>query len=62
MINGRFAVTKDTVNDNESFEKLVLAYDHSVRKDSSFAVESIGEEVIDNGQFVYPKLIFHKKK
>lgn len=62
MTNGRFAVTKDTVSDNESFEKLVLAYDQSIRKDSSFAVESIGEELIDNGQFVYPAITFHKKR
>lgn len=61
MQDGRFAVTKDTVGDNESFEKLVLAYDQSIRKDSSFAVESIGEEQIDNGKFVYPELTFKKK-
>ena len=62
MENGRFEVTTNTVNSNETFEKLVLAYDHSVRKDSSFAVENVGEELIDNGQYVYPKMIFHKKK
>lgn len=61
MIDGRFVVTSETVNDNEAFEKLVLAYDQSIRKDSSFAVESIGEEPIDSGQFIYPEIIFKKK-
>lgn len=61
MTDGYFMVNKDTINDNESFEKLVLAYDQSIRKGSSFAVESIGEELIDNGQFVYPEITFRKK-
>lgn len=61
MMDGYFMVNKDTISDNESFEKLVLAYDQSIRKGSSFAVESIGEELIDNGQFVYPEITFRKK-
>lgn len=61
MTDGYFMVNKDTISDNESFEKLVLAYDQSIRKGSSFAVESIGEELIDNGQFVYPEITFRKK-
>lgn len=61
MENGKFAVTKDTVGNNEEFEKLVLAYDQSIRKDSSFAVESIREEQIDNGRFAYPEIVFKKK-
>lgn len=61
MTDGYFMVNKDTINDNESFEKLVLAYDQSIRKGSSFAVERIGEELIDNGQFVYPEITFRKK-
>jgi len=61
MTDGRFAVDKHTITDNESFEKLVLAYDQSIRKGSSFAVEHIGEELIDNGQFIYPELTFRKK-
>lgn len=61
MKDGYFMVNKHTINDNESFEKLVLAYDQSIRKGSSFAVERIGEELIDNGQFVYPEITFRKK-
>lgn len=62
MIDGRFVVTKETVNNNEAFEKLVLAYDQSIRKDSSFAVERIGEELIDSGQFIYPEIVFKRKR
>lgn len=61
MTDGYFMVNKDTINDNESFEKLVLAYDQSIRKGSSFVVQSIGEALIDNGQFVYPEITFRKK-
>lgn len=61
MTNGQFVVSKEDITDNESFEKLVLAYDESIRKDSSFKVVNIGEELIDNGQFVYPEITFSKK-
>ena len=61
MTEGRFMVRKEDITDDETFEKLVLAYDHSIRKDSSFKVVNIGEELIDNGQFVYPEITFCKK-
>uniref|UniRef100_UPI004055DEC5 Wadjet anti-phage system protein JetA family protein n=1 Tax=Agathobacter sp. TaxID=2021311 RepID=UPI004055DEC5 len=61
MIEGRFSVTKDTINSNEDFEKLVLAYDWSIRKDSSFCVEKVGETQIDNGKYVYPEITFRHK-
>ena len=61
MTEGRFIVTKEDITDNESFEKLVLAYDQSIRKDSSFKVMNISENLIDNGQFVYPEITFVKK-
>ena len=38
MVNGTFTVTSDTVSSLEDFEKLVLAYDDSVRKDSPYRV------------------------
>lgn len=61
MTEGRFIVTKEDITDNESFEKLVLAYDQSIRKDSSFKVMNNSENLIDNGQFVYPEITFVKK-
>lgn len=61
MEDGRFAVTKDTINDDMAFEKLVLAYDQSIRRDSSFKAEIVGEDLIDNGSFRYPEMVFKKK-
>lgn len=61
MQDGCFTITKDTVGDNETFEKLVLAYDQSIRKDSSFIAEIVGEEMIDNGKFIYPRIVFRNK-
>ena len=61
MDNGRLAVTEDTVASPEDFEKLVLAYDSSVRKDSPYRVREQDVEVIDNGRYRYPGLVFEKK-
>lgn len=61
MKDGYFSVTQDTIKSNEDFEKLVLAYDQSIRKDSSFKVGKIGEQLIDNGKYVYPELVFVEK-
>ena len=62
MKDGRMEVTQDTVCSEEDFEKLVLAYDRSSRKDSPFRVREDEEgEVVDNGRFRYPKLVFERK-
>lgn len=62
MKDGRLEVTKNTVSSEEDFEKLVLAYDSSARKDSPFRVREDEEgEVVDNGRFRYPKLVFERK-
>ena len=61
MDNGRLAITEDTVASTEDFEKLVLAYDSSVRKDSPYRVREQDVEVIDNGRYRYPGLVFEKK-
>ncbi len=62
MREGRFEVTKETVNCNEDFEKLVLAYDQSIRRDSSFVAEIVGEDLIDNGKYSYPEIEFKTKQ
>ena len=46
----------------EDFEKLVLAYDNSVRKDSPYRVREQDTEAIDNGRYRYPALVFEQKK
>ena len=62
MENGRLEVTAETIASPEDFEKLVLAYDSSARKDSPFRVRENEEgEVVDNGRFRYPKLVFERK-
>ena len=62
MKDGKLEVTKDTVCSEEDFEKLVLAYDSSARKDSPFRVRENEEgEMVDNGRFRYPKLVFERK-
>ena len=59
MKDGRLEVTKDTISSTEHFEKLVLAYDSSTRKDSPYRVKEQG--IIDNGKYRYPNLVFERK-
>ena len=61
MVNGRFAVTEDTVSSPEDFEKLVLAYDDSVRKDSPYRVLDQEVPVVEHAGYRYPALVFVKK-
>lgn len=59
MKDGCLEVTKDTISSTEDFEKLVLAYDSSTRKDSPYRVKEQG--IIDNGKYRYPNLVFERK-
>lgn len=61
MEDGRLELTKDTIASPEDFEKLVLAYDGSARRDSPYRVREQDVEVIDNGRYRYPKLVFERK-
>ncbi len=60
--NGRMEVTKDTVGSPDEFEKLILAYDYSTRRKSMYQVEEQEAELIDNGRYRYPKLVFVRRK
>lgn len=60
--NGRMEVTEDTVKTAEDFEMLILAYDYSTRRKSIYAVEDQEPELIDNGRYRYPKLVFVRRK
>ena len=62
MKDGKLEVTKDTITSEEDFEKLVLAYDSSVRKDSPYRVREEEAEIVDNGRFKYPRLTFERRK
>ena len=65
MKDGVMEVTAQTVENEEDFDKLILAYDYSVRRKSLFkAVPSRQEDdvqMIDNGSYCYPKLIFIRR-
>lgn len=59
---GNVIVGKDTVQNDEEFEKLILAYDYAIKKNSSFSVNVNAAESIDNGTYCYPKLTFIRKE
>lgn len=61
MEDGLLELTEDTITSPEEFEKLVLAYDGSTRKDSPYRVKEQDVELIDNGRYRYPRLVFEKK-
>ncbi len=60
--NDRMEVKEDTVGSPEEFEKLILAYDYSTRRKSMYQVEEQETELIDNGRYRYPKLVFVRRK
>ena len=53
---------KDTVSNDEEFEKLILAYDYSTRLKSSYEVEDQEPEMIHNGRYTYPGFVFARRK
>lgn len=61
MTDGRLEVTGDTVGSKEDFERLVLAYDSSTRRDSPYRVREEAEEIVDNGKYRYPRLVFERR-
>mgnify|MGYP007110102162 FL=1 len=62
MENGIMAVDKDTVSNDEEFEKLILAYDYSTRLKSAYEVEDQEPEMIHNGRYTYPGFVFARRK
>ncbi|RED89161.1 Wadjet anti-phage system protein JetA family protein [Cohnella phaseoli] len=61
MVDGKMTVTADTVQSDEEFEKLVLAYDYSTRRDSLYKLLEQEVEEIDNGKYIYPNMVFVRK-
>lgn len=61
-IAGNVQIDEDAVQSDEDFEKLILAYDYAVKRNSRFQVDVAATEVVDNGKYVYPKLSFIKKQ
>lgn len=61
MTSGTAQITDDTVQSDQDFEKLILAYDYAIRRNSAFAVKEEDGDLIDNGRYKYPKLTFTRK-
>ena len=54
---GTLHITEET-----AFEKLILAYDYSTRKNSKYRVLNEEETVIQNGKYQYPALKFVRRR
>ena len=59
---GNVQIDEEAVKSDEDFEKLILAYDYAIKRNSSFQVDVSAEETVDNGSYIYPKLTFIKKQ
>ena len=57
MDAGTLHITEET-----AFEKLILAYDYSTRKNSKYRVLNEDETVIQSGQYQYPALKFVRRR
>lgn len=60
MENGKAVIAEDTIQNDEDFEKLILAYDYALTKGSSIKAKE-REKQIDNGSYVYPALVFEER-
>lgn len=62
MQDGKMRVEEDTISTDEDFEKLILAYDYSTRKNSLYQVEDLEPEMIHNSGYAYPRFVFMRRK
>lgn len=71
MKDGVLEVTVQTVTGEEDFEKLILAYDYSIRKKSAFQVVVMDDEsgsgdgmpeMLESHGYRYPRLTFIRRK
>ena len=60
MEDGILSTSDLSVEDEETFDKLILAYDLCMRKNSKYEVR-VSDKQLHNGKFSYPKLIFSRK-
>ena len=54
--------SKISLMDEEAFEKLILAYDYSTRKNSKYMVLEEEPDQIENGSYKYPALKFERRR
>ena len=69
LFNGFDTITKTEMDaskislmDEEAFEKLILAYDYSTRKNSKYMVLEEEPDQIENGSYKYPALKFVRRR
>ena len=53
--------SKIDISDEENFEKLILAYDYSTRKNSKYMILEEEPEIIEHGPYKYPALKFVRR-
>ena len=53
--------SKLDITDEEAFEKLILAYDYSTRKNSKYMILEEEPEIVENGVYKYPALKFVRR-
>ena len=58
MKDGRMEVTEDTVENDGDFEKLILAYDESIRRKSTYMAETEDPAPVTKGPYTYPGFVF----
>lgn len=61
MEDGVLETDRITLQNDEDFEKLILAYDLSVRRSSPYRVV-VQEEQLENGTYRYPKMAFSRDR
>ena len=62
MKDGKAVFSEDSVQTEEDFEKMILAYDGAGKKKGLYRAEAEEGEMIDNGSFCYPKITFIRRK
>lgn len=50
------------IRTDEDFEKLILAYDYSTRRNSKYKVLERENELLENDRYRYPALTFVRRK
>lgn len=61
MVDDIMDASRIDISDEESFEKLILAYDYSTRKNSKYKILEEETEVVENGLYKYPALKFVRR-
>ena len=61
MVDDVMDVSTLPLEDDETFEKLILAYDYSTRRSSKYRIAEVDALMIENGSYRYPALKFVRR-